>query len=331
MDLHLLHQGVSAGRLAGPGSHGGGRGRQPLPRLHGGIAVSSTGYGHPKVVAAVKEAADRFLHICGSDFYYEGMAALCERLAKVAPGRSKKRVFLTNSGTEAVEAAIKLARYATRRTAIIAFRGAFHGRTTGAVTLDLEQGAPARRLRAAAPGCVSRSVRLPLPLSVLCRRARVQPRLHRCHREGALHPAARPQGCRRHLRRADPGRRRLHRAPRRLPAGAPRALRPPRHSAGSGRGPVWRRPHREDVRLRARGRGARHSAHRQGPRLGHADRGDDLQRIDHHLGDGLAWLDLRRQPGLLCRRAGDARPGGRGPDGQRRPHGRAAPGPGRRR
>lgn len=100
-----------------------------------GIAVSSTGYGHPKVVAAVKDAADRFLHICGSDFYYEGMAALCERLARVAPGRSKKRVFLTNSGTEAVEAAIKLARHATRRTAIIAFRGAFHGRTTGAVTL----------------------------------------------------------------------------------------------------------------------------------------------------------------------------------------------------
>ena len=100
-----------------------------------GIAVSSTGYGHPKVVAAVKDAADRFLHICGSDFYYEGMAALCERLARVAPGRAKKRVFLTNSGTEAVEAAIKLARHATRRTAIIAFRGAFHGRTTGAVTL----------------------------------------------------------------------------------------------------------------------------------------------------------------------------------------------------
>ncbi len=100
-----------------------------------GIAVSSTGYGHPKVVAAVKEAADRFLHICGSDFYYEGMAALCERLAKLAPGNSKKRVFLTNSGTEATEAAIKLARHATRRTAIIAFRGAFHGRTTGAVSL----------------------------------------------------------------------------------------------------------------------------------------------------------------------------------------------------
>lgn len=100
-----------------------------------GIAVSSTGYGHPKVVAAVKDAADRFLHICGSDFYYEGMAALCERLARIAPGTSRKRVFLTNSGTEATEGAIKLARYATRRTAIIAFRGAFHGRTTGAVSL----------------------------------------------------------------------------------------------------------------------------------------------------------------------------------------------------
>ena len=100
-----------------------------------GIAVCSTGYNHPKVVAAVQEAAARFLHICGSDFYFETMAALCERLGRIAPGPSRKRVFLTNSGTEAAEAAIKLARYATRRTAIIAFRGAFHGRTTGAVSL----------------------------------------------------------------------------------------------------------------------------------------------------------------------------------------------------
>ena len=68
----------------------------------------------PRWWPAVKDAADRFLHICGSDFYYEGMATLCERLAKLAPGTSKKRVFLTNSGTEAVEAAIKLARHATR-------------------------------------------------------------------------------------------------------------------------------------------------------------------------------------------------------------------------
>ena len=100
-----------------------------------GIAVASTGYGHPHVVQAIQRAAGEFLHICGSDFYYEGMAALCERLARLAPGPAKKRVFLTNSGTETVEGAIKLARFATRRTAMVAFKGAFHGRSTGAVSL----------------------------------------------------------------------------------------------------------------------------------------------------------------------------------------------------
>ncbi|MBL8961444.1 MAG: aminotransferase class III-fold pyridoxal phosphate-dependent enzyme [Gemmatimonadetes bacterium] len=100
-----------------------------------GIAVASTGYGHPEVVTAIQDAAAKFLHICGSDFYYEGMAALCEKLAAIAPGPTRKRVFLTNSGTEATEGAIKLARFSTRRTAIIAFKGAFHGRSTGAVSL----------------------------------------------------------------------------------------------------------------------------------------------------------------------------------------------------
>ncbi len=100
-----------------------------------GIAVTSTGHAHPQVVAAVQDAAARFLHICGSDFYYEGMAAICERLARLAPGSSKKRVFLSNSGTEAVDGAIKLARHATRRSAIVAFKGAFHGRTYGGMSL----------------------------------------------------------------------------------------------------------------------------------------------------------------------------------------------------
>ncbi len=100
-----------------------------------GIAVAATGHSHPAVVAAISEAAGRFLHICGSDFYYDGMAAICERLARLAPGPSKKRVFLTNSGTEAIEGAIKLARNSTRRPALVAFKGAFHGRTYGAMTL----------------------------------------------------------------------------------------------------------------------------------------------------------------------------------------------------
>jgi len=100
-----------------------------------GIAVASTGYGHPKVVAAIQQAASRFLHICGGDFYYESYAALCERLATLAPGPSKKRVFLANSGTEAVEGAIKLARHSTGRPALVAFTGAFHGRTYGSLSL----------------------------------------------------------------------------------------------------------------------------------------------------------------------------------------------------
>ena len=100
-----------------------------------GIAVNSTGHSHPAVVSAVQEAAQRFLHVCGSDFYYDGFAALCERLATLAPGESRKRVFLTNSGTEAVEAAIKLARHSTGRAALVAFTGAFHGRTYGAMSL----------------------------------------------------------------------------------------------------------------------------------------------------------------------------------------------------
>ena len=101
-----------------------------------GIAVASTGHAHPKVVSAIKDAAEKFLHICATDFYYESFADLCERLARVGPGPDVKRVFLTNSGAEAVEGAIKLARSHTRRANLIAFEGAFHGRTIGAISLN---------------------------------------------------------------------------------------------------------------------------------------------------------------------------------------------------
>lgn len=101
-----------------------------------GIAVASTGHSHPKVVAAIESAAKKFLHICSTDFYYEGFSTVCERLAKLAPGPEPKKVFLTNSGTEATEGAIKLARAHTKRQNIIAFQGAFHGRSMGAISLD---------------------------------------------------------------------------------------------------------------------------------------------------------------------------------------------------
>jgi 4-aminobutyrate aminotransferase len=100
-----------------------------------GIAVASTGHAHPQVVKAIEEQARKFLHICGSDFYYGPMAELAEKLAQLAPGSGAKRVFLTNSGTEAVEAAIKLARYHTKRHHIIAFHGSFHGRSLGSLSL----------------------------------------------------------------------------------------------------------------------------------------------------------------------------------------------------
>ena len=100
-----------------------------------GIAVASTGHSHPHVVRAIEEQARKFLHICGSDYYYEPMVALAEKLGRLAPGSGAKRVFFTNSGTETIEAAIKLARYYTKRQHIIAFHGAFHGRTLGSLSL----------------------------------------------------------------------------------------------------------------------------------------------------------------------------------------------------
>ena len=100
-----------------------------------GIAVASTGHSHPHVVRAIEEQARKFLHICGSDYYYEPMVALAEKLGRLAPGSGAKKVFFTNSGTETIEAAIKLARYYTKRQHIIAFNGAFHGRTLGSLSL----------------------------------------------------------------------------------------------------------------------------------------------------------------------------------------------------
>lgn len=100
-----------------------------------GIAVVTTGHSHPKVVDAIKKAADKFLHICSTDFYYPSFAALARKMAEITPGSFSKKVFLGNSGTEAIEAAIKLSRYHTRRSRLISFFGAFHGRSMGALSL----------------------------------------------------------------------------------------------------------------------------------------------------------------------------------------------------
>ena len=100
-----------------------------------GIAVVATGHCHPQVVEAIQRQAAELIHISGTDFYLPNMVDLAERLAAVAPGDEPKKVYFGNSGTEAVEAAIKLARYHTRRDKIIAFQGCFHGRTMGSLSL----------------------------------------------------------------------------------------------------------------------------------------------------------------------------------------------------
>ncbi|MFQ5614557.1 MAG: acetyl ornithine aminotransferase family protein [Anaerolineae bacterium] len=99
-----------------------------------GIAVASTGHSHPQVVQAIKDAADKFLHI-SPDFYYESQVRLAERLNDLAPLPEPAMTFLTNSGTETIEGAIKLARYVTGRPRLIGFYGAFHGRSLGSLSV----------------------------------------------------------------------------------------------------------------------------------------------------------------------------------------------------
>lgn len=100
-----------------------------------GIAVNSTGHSHPKVVAAIVDQAQKFLHMSGTDFYYEPQVRLGEELAATAPFAGPVRTFYANSGTEANEAAIKMARYHTKRFGILGFLGSFHGRTLGSLSL----------------------------------------------------------------------------------------------------------------------------------------------------------------------------------------------------
>lgn len=104
--------------------------------FNAGIAVNATGHSHPDVVRAIQEQAAKFIHMSGTDFYYPVQIELAEKLNALAPGDEPKQLFFTNSGTESIEAALKLARYYTRRPRMIAFIGAFHGRSMGSLSLN---------------------------------------------------------------------------------------------------------------------------------------------------------------------------------------------------
>ena len=180
-----------------------------------GIAVNATGHSHPDVVKAITEQAQRFLHMSGTDFYYEPQVKLAEELAAVAPIDGGVRSFFGNSGTEAIEACIKLARYATKRDNIIAFLGGFHGRTLGALSLTASKAIQRRGFGPMMPGVYhapyADCYRCPLGL----KSGELRGRVHRLHRGSDLRAPRLAGRSRRHRRRADSGRGRLRRGARR--------------------------------------------------------------------------------------------------------------------
>ena len=117
-----------------------------------GIAVCSTGHCHPQVVEAIQKQAAELVHMSGTDFYYMHMVELAERLSAVLPGDEPKRFYYGNSGTEAVEAALKLAKYHTKRDKVIAFYGAFHGRTMGSLSLTASKAVQRKGFGPMVPG-----------------------------------------------------------------------------------------------------------------------------------------------------------------------------------
>jgi len=117
-----------------------------------GIAVTSTGHCHPDVVAAIQKQAAELIHMSGTDFYYESMVTLAERLSNIAPMPGPHKIYYGNSGAEAIECALKLARYHTKRQQVIAFLGAFHGRTMGALSLTASKPQQKRRFAPLVPG-----------------------------------------------------------------------------------------------------------------------------------------------------------------------------------
>jgi 4-aminobutyrate aminotransferase len=120
--------------------------------FNAGIAVTVTGHCHPAVVRAIQEQAAKFIHMSGTDFYYPQQIELAEKLTAITPGNEPKQVFLTNSGTEAIEAALKLARYATRRPRFLAFLGSFHGRSMGSLSLTASKSVQRKGFAPLLPG-----------------------------------------------------------------------------------------------------------------------------------------------------------------------------------
>lgn len=129
-----------------------------------GIAVCATGHSHPDVVKAIQNQAEKLVHMSGTDFYYKEQVDLAEKLAVITPGDYDKRVFFGNSGAEAVECGLKLARWYTGRVKMFAFLGAFHGRTMGALSLTGSKAIQKKGFAPFVPGVVH----VPYPYCYRC-------------------------------------------------------------------------------------------------------------------------------------------------------------------
>ena len=273
-----------------------------------GIAVTSTGHCHPEVVAAIRKQAGELIHMSGTDFYYEGMVTLAERLSKIAPMPGPHKFYYGNSGAEAIECALKLARYHTKRQQMIAFFGAFHGRTMGALSLTASKPQQRRRFSPLVPGVTH--VRYP--------------DVYRGCAGGSQDAEKFALGCARYIED------KLFKtllAPEEVAA---IFVEPIQGEGGYVIAPAifmqeLRRicdkhgillvvdevqtgigPHGQMVCGRTHRRASRHCLHREGHCLRDAAWHHHEQGRHHGLGPRLARVDFRRQPGLHCRRAGHA-------------------------
>ena len=132
--------------------------------FNSGIAVMNVGHSHPKVVEAIRGQVEKLIHYSHTDFYYEESVLLAEKLCEITPGRFRKRIFFCNSGAESVEAALKVCRWHTRRQLFLAYIGAFHGRTFGALSLTASKPVQRRYFHPLVPGVVH----VPYPYCFRC-------------------------------------------------------------------------------------------------------------------------------------------------------------------
>ncbi len=270
-----------------------------------GIAVVSTGHCHPAVVAAIQKQAAELIHMSGTDFYYEQLNDLAKRLSAIAPMSGPHKFYYGNSGAEAVECAIKLARYHTRRQHLIAFYGAFHGRTMGALSLTASNPRQRRRFSPLVPGVTH------VPYPDVYHGSTGGPEQQEafalgCARfleEKVFRSAVAPEEVAAIILEPIQGEGGYVVAPDEFSARDSRDLRPARDFDGGGRGAIGHGPHRNVVGHSTFRRGARHRYFGQRYCIGNAAERLYEQGGHHGLAARFARLHVRRQSRVYCGRA----------------------------